>query len=407
MRVALKEADLHSLKHTAAEQHSFVVLADPQLGMKHQYEDAANWDEEQAMFQGLVNAAANQQPDFLFVAGDMQNYWPNEKDMEGNRIVGRSRGFGPTLPVQTDDVLKSGRLGADQRASIKDALQPATDLPTHFTAGNHDVGDVPDAETIAVYSHPTEGWGPLWSSFTLNNILYVQFTSQFYWDHALQGTPSNPVPNILDADMEKVKADQNIYLKEQLGDGQDLLKLTQDGIKRLVLLTHIPPFMDTLDEKAGWANWKESDREWILQLLDRTASAAGVPVLWVCGHFHTNVEKAYTTTDSEGNLIQNDIIVTSSSGSTMWWDGANGNGQLSPEQAASVATKPVPVAFFQDIIQMGKPEECPGPASCRWNDLIQPIPQRSGMRIFKMQGNGEFVSEWKTLEALERWARRH
>lgn len=379
-----------------AKQHSFVVLADPQLGMKSQYTDAADWKAEQAMFVGLVKAALKKKPDFLFVAGDMQNHWPNEKDKNGKKIVGRSRGLNAHAPKQTDKVLMSGQLGVQQRASVREALRPAKKekVPITYTPGNHDIGDVPDAETIATYKNEKQGWGPLWSSFTKtftkSSILYVQFTSQFYWDHALMGTPS-----ALDADTEKVKAEQSAYLEEQFRN-------MQGGVTRLVLLTHIPPFMDTADEKAGWANWKESDRDWILKLLESTASSKGVPVLWVCGHFHTNVEKQYTTKDSKGKKVTNDIIVTSSSGSTMWWDGANEDGHLSPSEAASVASKPVKDAFFQDIIQMGTPDKCPGPLACQWNDLIQPIASRSGLRIFSMKDDGGFTHEWKTLEEINR-----
>ena len=42
---------------------------------------------------------------------------------------------------------------------------------------------------------------------------------------------------------------------------------------RLVLLTHIPPFMDSFDEPEGWANWRQVYRK---QILDAGCNAGGL-----------------------------------------------------------------------------------------------------------------------------------
>jgi Icc-related predicted phosphoesterase len=364
--------------HPRSGYHSFVVLADPQLGMKNQYSDSTDWRKELTMFSLLVKAAVKQRPDFIFIAGDMQNYWPNEKGRTGK--VGRNR-MALNSPKQSDRYLASGQLGVDQRAAVKRVILYAKlrRVPVYFTAGNHDVGDVPDVNTLTSYA---EEWGELWNRFWVKNVLYLQFTSQFYWDHSLSA-PNN----ILDRTAQRKKIEQSKWLLHELNN-------MPTATKRVVLMTHIPPFMDQdKTEAAGWANWKQRDRNWFLNMLNEKVAKKHVPVLWVCGHFHTNVHKKYTVYGTE-----NDMVVTSSAGSTMWWDGAKGPegaGSLAPDKAATVASKSVGDAFFQDIILPGNKNYGEG----NWGGLILPSRERSGMRVFTMRDDGAFWHEWKTLKS--------
>lgn len=322
------------------------------------------------MFSLLVKAAVKQGPDFIFIAGDMQNYWPNEKGK-----VGRNR-MAPKNPKQSDRYLASGQLGVDQRAAVKRALLFAKlrHIPVYFTAGNHDLGDVPDGNTLTSYANE---WGGLWNRFWVKNVLYLQFTSQFYWADV----------NSLDHTAQRKKLEQNKWLLNELNN-------MPTATKRVVLMTHIPPFMDQAQtEAAGWANWKQRDRNWFLNLLNEKVAKKHVPVLWVCGHFHTNVHKKYTVYGTE-----NDMVVTSSAGSTMWWDGAKGPegaGSLAPDKAASVASKSVGDAFVQDIILPGNKMY----GKNNWDRLILPSRERSGMRVFTMRDDGAFWHEWKTLKS--------
>ena len=76
------------------------------------------------------------------------------------------------------------------------------------------------------------------------------------------------------------------YRAKQLEFLQAEISNMQANIKRLVLLTHIPPFMSSVDEKEGWANWKQVYRKQILDLLSeprvpmlRLGSVEVLPVL--------------------------------------------------------------------------------------------------------------------------------
>ena len=63
-----------------------VQIADPQLGMLNMYSKPTNWKAEETMLQGLVEKTAKMKPELVFLAGDMQNWWPNEnpkKDRTG------------------------------------------------------------------------------------------------------------------------------------------------------------------------------------------------------------------------------------------------------------------------------------------------------------------------------------
>ena len=55
------------------------------------------------------------------------------------------------------------------------------------------------------------------------------------------------------------------------------------GAKHVVVLSHVPPFIQQEREQHGWANWEPKARESLLA----AASAAGVK-LWLCGHYHGN-----------------------------------------------------------------------------------------------------------------------
>ena len=74
--------------------------------------------------------------------------------------------------------------------------------------------------------------------------------------------------------------------------------------KHIVVLSHVPPFVEDEDEPTGWATWEREPREAVLAV----AAEAGA-TLWLCGHFHGN---AYTM--SRGNI---EIVVTSSCCSTI------------------------------------------------------------------------------------------
>ncbi|CAE7212569.1 Cpped1 [Symbiodinium sp. KB8] len=318
------------------------------------YIDPEDWTAERNMLDGLVSKTVPLNPSFVFVGGDMQNWWPNEGGQKDrNRPGGMS-----DADFQE---LCSKNLGRKQRASVREALEGAG-IPVYYTPGNHDIGDHPDVQTLERYvtgSSGENGWGPLFQRVKQEGgILYLQFNSQVYWSTA----------EVLD----DYRAKQLEFLQAEVSN-------MNSNIKRLVLLTHIPPFMSSVDEKEGWANWKQVYRKQILDLL----SEPRVPMLWVCGHFHANVE-----TDVTYQGVPMSIRVTSAAGTTMQWDGLN---ELTSQQAETVASKDIANAFAEDI-EFSKIKQ-----------RLRAQPDRSGLRIFRFdEDDGSFEDQWYTLDQLDK-----
>merc|ERR1712183_601503 len=104
--------------------------------------------------------------------------------------------------------------------------------------------------------------------------------------------------------------------------------------------------MDDLDkETEGWANWKKKDRIEVFEMIAKNIKTkklkASPKIVWVCSHFHTNVDKQdykYVSRRHKKSF-KNNIIVSSSTGTAMWWMNANKDGHLSPDDARKVAEK--------------------------------------------------------------------
>jgi len=340
---------------SGGRNHLMVHITDPQLGMLNQYIDPEDWTDERNMLDGLVSKTVPLNPSFVFVGGDMQNWWPNEgAQKDRNRPGGMS-----DADFQE---LCSKDLGRKQRASVRRSLEAleGAGIPVYYTPGNHDIGDHPDVQTLERYvgSSGENGWGPLFQRVKQEGgILYLQLNSQVYWSTA----------EVLD----DYRAKQLEFLQAEVSN-------MQASIKRLVLLTHIPPFMSSVDEKEGWANWKQVYRKQILDLL----SEPRVPMLWVCGHFHANVE-----TDVTYQGVPMSIRVTSAAGTTMQWDGLN---ELTSQQAETVASKDIANAFAEDI------------GFSKIKQRLRAQPDRSGLRIFRFdEDDGSFEDQWYTLDQLD------
>ncbi|CAJ1359720.1 unnamed protein product [Effrenium voratum] len=233
------------VEDVTSRQHILVHITDPQPGMLNMYTHPEDWAAEETMFSRLVAKAAGLRPSLVFVGGDMQNWWPNE-----NSSADRNRPR-KDMPDEDFEELKRKDLGKLQRNAARRSVQTlvSAGIPVVYTAGNHDVGDFPDESTLAQYTSSDSenpGWGPLFQKVKKEDgVLYLQFNSQIYWS--------------TEASMETHRSQQLEFLHEEMSNIGD--------VRQLVLLTHIPPFMDSVDEEEGWANWKEHYRKEVLDVL--------------------------------------------------------------------------------------------------------------------------------------------
>jgi len=400
---ALNDNVCHDLSHQGkSNEFVFVHWADPQLGMLNQFSaDPKNITQERTMASMLVQMAINldPKPAFFLVGGDMQNQWPHE-------------------PAKSN-------LGTEQREAITLMLNQVkgAGIPIICTPGNHDVDDEPNSKWLTDYkdwwkdvcypeTKTLESWVAedlvgtsedqdqqhrqlvtveKWKmdSPTKGGFLFLQINSQIYW--------TKEKMNVADLQTE--------WIKNSVSE--------LDGVDHIVVLTHIPPFMNKPneeDENHGWANWQVAHRLAVMSILEKT----GKSVIWLCGHFHTNVENVVTNKTA--------IIVTSSAGTPMWWaEALEHRGWLTPEEAGKVAQKDVGQAFCEDI--RGKQWEAPAPPvlarcctdlqanlGCEAFDVAsdpaayqtRKIPglDRSGMRVFSSSQG--LQGKWATVAQLEK-----
>jgi len=365
----------------------FVHMADPQLGMLNQFGDKEDMTKEQDMAKQLAEMVPKivPKPSFLFLGGDMQNEWPNTGTQNGNAAL-------------------AGR----QREAVKNLLQPVLDEGIRMTCtpGNHDVGDEPQNSNLNNYSN---WWStfctpvqlPLWKKhkfstaarFAVHNVLFLQIDSQLYWTNTTK--------------LKDARTNQTNWLSRQVNQEMP------ENIERIVMLTHIPPFMHQFDEAHGWANWHEdyrtgtADKGNVLAILE----TASKPIHWVCGHFHTNVE------NNEPDMHK--IRVTSSAGTTMWWNAASSadvltDGIMTAQDAAGVAGMNVGEAFCKRIaFGIWDTTKVPPCAISDWTDdgpkgmRMRPIKERSGIRIFHVPGTDRRppTDAWLTLAQLQKIAK--
>eukprot|EP00747_Dinoflagellata_sp_TGD_P180472 gnl/TRDRNA2_/TRDRNA2_32991_c0_seq1.p1 gnl/TRDRNA2_/TRDRNA2_32991_c0~~gnl/TRDRNA2_/TRDRNA2_32991_c0_seq1.p1 ORF type:complete len:187 (+),score=22.84 gnl/TRDRNA2_/TRDRNA2_32991_c0_seq1:742-1302(+) len=179
-----------------------------------------------------------------------------------------------------------------------------------------------------------------------------------------------------------MKSEQRRFIEEAL------TRVTR-STPRLIVLTHIPPFMSEIDEgpdgEPGWANWKKGDRHDILDLITNKLKAVRpdnpAPLLFVCGHFHANANQKI---DYSGVEVQ--IVVTSAAGTTIQWDGLD---ELSPKHAAAVASKPIIKAFPENV------------GFNNIDERLQAVEQRSGMTVFTVTDDGKVTHKWQTVKEYE------
>lgn len=205
-------------------------------------------------------------------------------------------------------------------------------------------------------------------------------------------------------------SDQNVMDKKDLQDQfvasmvQGLTANENKDVKLVIILTHIPPFMSTVLEDEGWANWRTTERTKFFDLFEPMSERANFKLLFVCGHFHTNVVgDPMNISLTSNNTISVDVVVSSAVGTAMWW-GKNNEfeasesvppGSLSRDHAGEVAEAPNGGAAFGKFIM---------PNFDRYfgNNKTGFLPKkdRSGVRFFKVE-DGEWSSEWCTWAALE------
>lgn len=230
VRFAAIAITLLSCYHGEAQtvSHFFMLLADPQMGM---FEKDTSWLQESANLDMAIDTANRLHPAFLIICGDLVN----------------KRGDG-------------GEIDAFFAAARR--LDGA--IPLHLVAGNHDVGNVPTAQTLSDYR---ARFGADFYTFQTDGLFAIVL------DSSLMGTKGN----------EQEDKQQLIWLEKQLKDAQE----KGFGSSSIAVFQHIPFFLSNAGEADQYFNIPATSRRRYLQLLHRY-SVEHV----FAGHYHRNANAA-------------------------------------------------------------------------------------------------------------------
>ena len=226
----------------------FAQMADPQFGM---FASVSEYTDEQVAARrarGLnIRKAARRVSGF---ADETRLYAAAIESV--NRIA-------PAFAVVCGDMVHDAENQAqvDELFRISAALD--ADIPLHFVAGNHDVGEAPTSDSLALYR---ERFGADNYSFEHGGCHFAVINSSLAYD------PSNA-------------PDEWRRAKEFLAD--DLSAARRRGAQHIILFTHHPLFAKRADEAGdGWCVPPER-RDELLAIL-RDCGAAAV----FAGHMHRN-----------------------------------------------------------------------------------------------------------------------
>jgi len=245
----------------------FVQLADTQLGMEALFQPggepmrrAFGWARELQLARRAAEEVNRLRPAFCIVCGDLVNEWPPEE---------RGR--------EADEELRR-RQEQDFREAM-DLIDP--DIPVLCLCGNHDIGNRPNASTIKRY---TDQFGDDYFAFWSHGVKCLVLNSQLWKD---------------DEDARDLREAMDVWLDQQLAEED------QAAPRRLLVFSHVPPFLFDPDEGDGYFNLDTPLRRRLLAKL-----AARGAVAWFCGHFHRNAGGVYR--DDAGRELE--VVVTGAVG---------------------------------------------------------------------------------------------
>ncbi|MDP6455694.1 MAG: metallophosphoesterase [SAR202 cluster bacterium] len=226
----------------------FVQMADPQFGMF-------------AFFSGLTDEEVEERRSrqlFVRKAPKKITGFADESRLYTQAIEATNR-MKPAFVAMCGDMVHdpSDQSQLDELFRITDMLDD--DIPIYWVSGNHDVGDAPTPESLALYR---ERFGPDNFSFDHDGCHFAVINSSVC---------SNPVnvPN----EWENIVQ----FLKD------DLSRARADGCNNIILLVHHPWFLEDADEGDGYFVIPRDRRKVILDILhEHDASAV------FAGHWHRN-----------------------------------------------------------------------------------------------------------------------
>jgi len=236
----------------------FVQMADTQFGMLGG--GRRGLEEEEAMCNVAVDHINRLKPAFAIVCGDMTNSYPENS----------------STPLYLQHAEKDAFKRVFSRVDES--------IPLLCVCGNHDIGDRPNSKTLNIYK---KRWGDDYYSFWFGGVKFLVINTQVY--KALEKEPYAE-------DLLRMRKAQDEWLEKEL-------KATEEeNPAHLVILSHIPPYIEAPDEEDGYFNLKSTTRQELV-----TKCKAKGASKWLCGHYHRNS----CACDADGKF---EVVVTGAVG---------------------------------------------------------------------------------------------
>ncbi|MCF6285341.1 MAG: metallophosphoesterase [Candidatus Hydrogenedentes bacterium] len=231
---------LFSVQAPAAEQeaaHTFVQLCDTQLGF-------GGYEEDKQRFRAAVDTINALKPDWVVICGDLVNIGSDDKAV----------------------------------ADFREILKGFT-IPCHLVSGNHDVGGVPTAASLARYRKLQ---GKDYYAVDVPGFKLLVLNTQLW-----------------KASVPEESARHDAWYRAELA------KAKKTGVP-VLLASHYPPFLAEPGEKEIYYNLPLEARKSVL-----TAAAENGVRAWLAGHVHKNIITQYE-----------DIAIVASATTSKNFDGA-------------------------------------------------------------------------------------
>jgi serine/threonine-protein phosphatase CPPED1 len=240
----------------AEDNFSYVVIADPQIGLRR---DNIN---DREMFREAAEKINKLEPDFVVIAGDLLHLFFED-----------SAGDKDWLEAIKNSDYENWQVDAFNR--IKKLFK----MPVYVIAGNHDVGEKPTRES---YGKFIKRFGPIYSSFEHKGHLYI----------------------LLDSNIMKYPQNAHEIYDTQYAWLRNLLKKSRvKNYRSITVFLHHLPYFSTPKEEETPFTLPVAERETLLGLCRQY----GVKYVFT-GHLHDNLVV------NEPNL---EIVTTTATGTKL------------------------------------------------------------------------------------------
>lgn len=236
---------------------TFVQMADPQFGM---FESVSKLSEKEVL-EKRRRGIALRFTDKIIAGCDQESTLFMQAVQKVNRLQ-------PSFAVICGDM--TDKVGSETQIQelFRISSYLNTDIPLYWVPGNHDVGNLPNRQSLLTYRRI---FGHDNYSFVVENCYFITINSCVCFN-----------PSKVPQELERLMA----FL------GRELDSATSAGFEHKIIFTHHPLFLQSADEPDNDFSIPMGQRSQILQLLNQHKVSAVMS-----GHLHRNHYRKYGGTE--------------------------------------------------------------------------------------------------------------